>query len=69
MNAETLARFCAVRELDYVEQGISQGIRGAWFQTRKRERKFFTDAEVIDFTEKVRTGSDRHAKVHGSFTS
>jgi hypothetical protein len=69
MNAETLARFCAVRELDYVEQGISQGIRGGWFQTRKRERKFFTDAEVIDFTDKVRTSSDRFTKVNNSFTS
>jgi hypothetical protein len=69
MNAEKLARFCAGRELDYVEQGITQGIRGAWFQTRKRERRFFTDAEVIDFTEKVRTGSDRHTQVKSSFTS
>jgi hypothetical protein len=69
MNAETLARFCAVRELDYVEQGIAQGVRGAWFQTRKRERKFFTDAEVIDFTDKVRTSSDRFTKVNGSYTS
>lgn len=69
MNAETLSRFCAVRELDYVEAGISQGVRGAWFQTRKRVRQFFTDAEVIEFTERVRSGSDRHDKVKGTFTS
>jgi hypothetical protein len=69
MNAETLARFCAVRELDYVEQGLAHGVRGAWFQTRKRVRQFFTDAEVIEFTEKVRTGSDRHKQVNGTFTS
>jgi hypothetical protein len=69
MNAETLARFCAVRELDYVEQGISHGARGAWFQTRKRVRQFFTDAEVLEFNERVRTGSDRHKQVNGTFTS
>lgn len=69
MKAETLARFCAVRELDYVEAGISHGIKGAWFQTRKRERRFFTDKEVIDFTEKVKSDSDRHTRVNGSFTS
>ena len=32
MNAEKLARFCAIRELDYVEQGMSHGVKGAWFQ-------------------------------------
>lgn len=68
MDAATLNTFCAVRELDYVEQGCSDGIRGAWFQTRKRERKFFTDDEVQAFTDKVKSDSNRHARIH-SFTS
>jgi hypothetical protein len=66
MNAETLNRFCAVLELDYVEQGMSAGIKGAWFQTRKRERKFYTEDEVQAFTNRVRTESGRHA---ATFTS
>ena len=69
MNAEKVARFCAIRELDYVEQGISQGVKGAWFQTRKRERRFFTEKEVIDFNDQVQTESNRHAQVSDSFTS
>ncbi|MCA8910378.1 MAG: hypothetical protein KDB82_01635 [Planctomycetes bacterium] len=69
MNAEKVARFCAIRELDYVEQGISQGVKGAWFQTRKRERQFFTEKEVIDFNDQVQTESNRHAQVSDSFTS
>ena len=69
MNAQTLAMFCAVQELDYVEQGMSQGVKGAWFQTRKRVRKFFTETEVLDFTDKVKSSSDRHVKVNPSYTS
>jgi hypothetical protein len=69
VNAEKVARFCAIRELDYIEQGINHGIRGAWFQTRKRERQFFTEQEVIDFNEHVQTESNRHAQVNNSFTS
>lgn len=69
MNAEKLARFCAIRELDYVEQGMSQGVKGAWFQTRKRERQFYTEQEVVDFNLKVQADSNRHARVNGSFTS
>ena len=38
MNAETLVKFCAIRELDYIEQGMSHGVKGAWFQTRKLMR-------------------------------
>ena len=69
MNAQTLAMFCAVRELDYVEQGVSHGVKGAWFQTRKRVRQFFTEEEVLDFTEKVKSSSDRHTRVNPTFTS
>lgn len=68
MNAQKLATFCNVLELAYVEQGISHGVRGAWFQTRKRERKFYTEDEVVNFTDKVKEDSSRHAKVD-SFTS
>lgn len=67
MNAETLTRFCRVLELDYVEQGISGGCKGAWFQTRKRERKFYTEDEVEAFDTRVQSESSRHARV--SFTS
>jgi len=68
MNAETLSRFCRVLELDYVEQGMSAGCKGAWFQNRKRERKFYSEDEVQAFNTKVQTESNRHAKVN-SFTS
>jgi hypothetical protein len=69
MNAQTLAMFCAVRELDYVEQGTDHGVKGAWFQTRKRVRKFFTEDEVKEFADRVKSESDRHAQVNPSFTS
>ncbi|MCA8937852.1 MAG: hypothetical protein KDB68_16825 [Planctomycetes bacterium] len=69
MNAEKLARFCAIRELDYVEQGMSHGVKGAWFQTRKRVRQFFTETEVLDFDAQVKADSNRHAQVTPSFTS
>ena len=68
MNAETLSRFCRVLELDYVEQGMNGGCKGAWFQTRKRERKFYSEDEVQAFDSRVQTKSSRNAKVQ-SFTS
>ncbi|MCB9936491.1 MAG: hypothetical protein H6840_12465 [Planctomycetes bacterium] len=69
MNAETLVKFCAIRELDYIEQGMSHGVKGAWFQTRKRERRFFSEDELREFNEKVKSDSNRHARVNPSFTS
>lgn len=68
MNANTLATFCAIRELSYVEQGVANGVRGAWFQDRNRERSFYTDIEVEDFARKVQKDSSRHKQVT-SFTS
>lgn len=68
MNAQKLSTFCAVRELSFVEQGVRQGVKGAWFETRKRERRFFTESEVIEFADEVKTQSDRHPVIQ-SFTS
>lgn len=68
MNAQKLSTFCAVRELSFVEQGVRQGIKGAWFETRKRERRFFTESEVIEFADEVKTQSDRLPVIQ-SFTS
>ncbi len=68
MNAQKLSTFCAVRELSFVEQGVRQGVKGAWFETRKRERRFFTESEVITFADEVKTQSDRLPVIQ-SFTS
>lgn len=68
MNAQKLSTFCAVRELSFVEQGVRQGIKGAWFETRKRERRFFTESEVVTFADEVKTQSDRLPVIQ-SFTS
>lgn len=68
MNAQKLATFCNVLELAYVEQGMSHGVRGAWFQTRRRERKFFTEDQMVTFTDKVEEDSGRHRQVN-TFTS
>jgi hypothetical protein len=59
MNAAKLVTFCAVREMTFVEQGSRDGVRGAWFETRKRERCFYTEQEVEEFADKVRTTSKR----------
>jgi len=69
MNASTLATYCAVRELVYVEQGFASGQKGAWFQTRKRERMFVTENDIHEFAEKVRSDSARNRQLHVSFTS
>jgi hypothetical protein len=69
MNAAKLATFCAVRELTFVEAGVADGIKGGWFQTRKRERAFFTEQEVAEFADKVKAGSNRHRQTQASFTS
>jgi hypothetical protein len=69
MNASTLATYCAVRELVYVEQGLSQGVKGAWFQNRSRERMFVKEQDIHEFTEKVRREALNHRQLHVSFTS
>lgn len=69
MNAARLATFCAVRELTFVEAGIADGQKGGWFQTRKRERAFFTEGEITEFADRVKAESARIRKVAESFTS
>ena len=46
MEAATITIFCAIRELSYVEQGVLEGVRGGWFETRRRERRFFANEEI-----------------------
>ncbi|MCC7509643.1 MAG: hypothetical protein IT464_09730 [Planctomycetes bacterium] len=67
MNAATLATFCAVRELTFVEAGVADGNKGGWFQTRKRQRQFYTEQEITDFTNRVKSESARRNAV--TFTS
>jgi hypothetical protein len=48
MDAATLNAFCAVRELTFVETVVKQGTKGAWFEDRKRTRRFVPDNEVTE---------------------
>lgn len=48
MDAATLNAFCAVKELTFVETVVRSGTKGAWFEDRKRVRKFFAENEVND---------------------
>lgn len=68
MDAASLTCFCQVRELSYVEQTIQGGIKGAWFETRKRERKFFPDTEIASFTKDVKEHQIPRV-AYGTFTS
>ncbi|MBX3458766.1 MAG: hypothetical protein KF696_02235 [Planctomycetes bacterium] len=67
MNAANIATFCAVRELTFVEAGVADGTKGAWFQTRKRERQFYTEIEVDQFAKKIQDDSARRRAI--SYTS
>lgn len=67
MNAANIATFCAVRELTFVEAGIADGAKGGWFQTRKRERQFYSETEVDQFAKKVQDDSARRRAI--SYTS
>lgn len=69
MNAAKLATFCAVRELTFVEAGVADGHKGGWFQTRKRERAFYTENEIAEFADRVKVESARIRRVAESFTS
>ncbi|MCC6464736.1 MAG: hypothetical protein IT463_05290 [Planctomycetes bacterium] len=53
MDAATLTTFCAVRELSFVEQGVREGAKGAWFENRRRQRTFFSDDEITQFAARV----------------
>lgn len=55
MDAASLTCFCQVRELSYVEQTIQGGIKGAWFENRKRERKFYPETEIDTFARDVQS--------------
>ncbi|MBE7493014.1 MAG: hypothetical protein HS108_14830 [Planctomycetes bacterium] len=55
MDAASLTCFCQVRELSYVEQAVQGGIKGAWFENRRRERKFFAESEIDAFAREVQS--------------
>lgn len=55
MDSATLTTFCHVRELSYVEQSVRDGVKGAWFENRRHERKFFAESEISSFTQGVRS--------------
>lgn len=69
MDAASLTCFCQVRELSYVEQTVQGGIKGAWFENRRRERKFFADTEIIDFAKEVRSHPLPRVFNGGTFTT
>ncbi|MBP9890622.1 MAG: hypothetical protein KBG84_01855 [Planctomycetes bacterium] len=54
MDAATLNAFCAARELTFVETVVKQGTKGAWFEDRKRTRRFVADADVTEAVRKMR---------------
>jgi hypothetical protein len=68
MDAASLTCFCQVRELSYVEQTIQGGIKGAWFETRKRERKFYPEVEIDTFARELRAHPVPRV-INASFTS
>lgn len=47
MDAATLTAFCAARELTFVETGVLKGTKGAWFEDRKRARRFVPESDVL----------------------
>ena len=53
MDAATLNAFCAVKELTFVETIVRAGTKGAWFEDRKRARKFFAEQEVAEVVRKM----------------
>ncbi|MBK9975489.1 MAG: hypothetical protein IPP14_12025 [Planctomycetes bacterium] len=54
MDAASVTSFCQVRELSFVEQSVRNGIKGAWFENRRRERSFFAESEIADFSKELR---------------
>jgi hypothetical protein len=69
MDAAKIATFCAVRELTFVESGVADGRKGGWFQTRKRQRAFYSELEISEFAARVQADSVRRRQVQQSFTS
>ncbi|MCC6573716.1 MAG: hypothetical protein IT462_07985 [Planctomycetes bacterium] len=46
MDSATLAIFCNVREVSFIEMGVRNGTKGAWFSDRKYNRRFVTAEEL-----------------------
>lgn len=69
MDAASLTCFCRVRELSYVEQTVQGGVKGAWFENRKRERKFYTEVEVDNFATEVKLHPVTMIQGQTSFTT
>lgn len=69
MDAASLTTFCHIRELSYVEQTVREGVKGAWFETRRHERKFFAEAEISDFAKDITSRRLPRINAHFSTTS
>lgn len=54
MDAATLTAFCAARELTFVETAVRQGTKGAWFEDRKRTRRFVPESDVLQAVRSMR---------------
>lgn len=66
MDAALLTTFCAVRELTFVERGVRGGSQGYWFESRKRDRSFYSDEQLREAVEKI---SSRRAVPVMTYTS
>ena len=55
MEASAVATFCAVKELTFVELTVRDGVKGGWFEDRKRNRSFHSVEEVKNQAEKARS--------------
>jgi hypothetical protein len=53
MDAASVTTFCHIRELSFVEQTVQGGVKGAWFETRRHERKFFPEAEIAGLAQQI----------------
>ncbi len=69
MDAATLNAFCAVRELTFVETGVRAGAKGAWFEDRKRGRKFVSDNDVIESVRQMKPMPPLFAPKTGKFAA
>lgn len=56
MDAATLAIYCNVREVSFVETGVCNGDKGAWFVDRKNNRRFVTADELSRSVASIRVG-------------
>ncbi len=56
MDAAALAIFCNVREVSFIEMGLRNGAKGAWFSDRKYNRKFVTAEELSLAIASMRVG-------------